>query len=809
MKTKNRILILSMVAIALQVQASGMAFKAADAVVVVNWATAKTSTKPNGGVRWYGIALSGLTNALAKVTGVEPKVYEEGREPSGANAAIYLGDTAAAKAAGIDGSGMRNGDWRVKTVPRRAYIYGKTGMSTVYAVTEFVERYCGYLFLSPDLKDPYTFDPQLSIPVGDVTVRPGIYVRRIYTGTMNMRRFPTMAGKWYEWEARRRGNYSDEIEPQFRFGPVPGWCHSIHNYLPPEKYFKEHPELYSMNPHGQRTGKRDAGSQICYTNPKTREIVLEHLMKFIADDRAKNPDNPPGYYDMTQMDNSSFLCLCPECRKVIAKYNRKPGGHAEGGDAGLQLEFVNYMARKVREKYPDVMLRVFAYVSTECPPKPGTIAVDPNVIIFWCDLYSCSDHTLPLVTNGHYNEKHAAEIKEWLSLTKNFHLWDYVLTAAAFPEVAVDAVAADARLFRDHGLSYVFMETDYRDDPQPFHLLDCYAMSEHYLDPSANVDETVRRYCRCYGSAAPEMERAIGFLRKIELEKPAASEMEWHSRKLPWRNPTDMARFAKLAEAAHAKADDPVSRARIAEVLASAYKSLMTSMKADPSAKKHMAAAGGKYRKYMLEYLADGFVEPRFVDKRRVQVDEELEVLTLKFDDKPAELAGVPEDELVYIDYHAAPTWRRKPDPKSSTGNAMTRTKSGADLKGGYPISCGLYDFHEKKPILPCFSLTPELLPPDGEYHWVKIGRMRLGRVTSFWFPWSWIALATMSDYYIVSDGAADDPNRYDMWVSMRVGGPLFVKGSTEEDAIYLDRILLRRVNGDGGDNLKKNEGGK
>ena len=129
-----------MVAIALQVQASGMAFKAADAVVVVNWATAKTSTKLNGGVRWYGIALSGLTNALAKVTGVEPKVYEEGREPSGANAAIYLGDTAAAKAAGIDGKGMRNGDWRVKTVQRRAYIYGKTGMSTVYAVTEFVER---------------------------------------------------------------------------------------------------------------------------------------------------------------------------------------------------------------------------------------------------------------------------------------------------------------------------------------------------------------------------------------------------------------------------------------------------------------------------------------------------------------------------------------------------------------------------------------------------------------------------------------------------------------------------------------------
>ena len=46
------------------------AFKASDAIVVVNWDTAKTDL----GRRWYGIALSGLTNALAKVTGVEPKV---------------------------------------------------------------------------------------------------------------------------------------------------------------------------------------------------------------------------------------------------------------------------------------------------------------------------------------------------------------------------------------------------------------------------------------------------------------------------------------------------------------------------------------------------------------------------------------------------------------------------------------------------------------------------------------------------------------------------------------------------------------
>ena len=38
---------------------------------------------------------------------------------------------------------------------------------------------------------------------------------------------------------------------------------------------------------------------------------------------------------------------------------------------------------------------------------------------------------------------------------------------ADFPEVNVDAIAADARLFRDMGVKRLFMECEYRD--QPFH----------------------------------------------------------------------------------------------------------------------------------------------------------------------------------------------------------------------------------------------------------------------------------------------------------------------------------------------------
>lgn len=760
------------------------AFRASEAMVVVNETTAKTQQ----GKRWYGIALDGLTNALAKVTGVVPAVYGEGDEPHDVPA-IYLGESRAARAAGITGAGLRNGDWRVKTAPGKAFLFGKTGMASVYAVTEFVERYCGYLFLSPAGHDPYVRKPSLAIPVGDVTVRPPIYVRRILTGTMKPNKYPTLAGKWYEWEARRRGNYTDEIEPQYMYAPSGGWCHSIFNYLPPEKHFKDHPEWFSMGFDGKRRAVRDSSSQICYTNPEARQKVLEHLLEIIADDRAKNPTGYPGVYDLTQMDNTSFMCLCPECKKVIAKYNRKEGGHAEGGDAGLQLEFVNDLARKVRTVYPDVMLRVFAYVSTECPPKPGTIAVESNVVIFWCDLYSTCDHTLPLDTPGHYNTAHADILGEWLSLTKNVQVWDYMLGTDDYPEVAVDAIAADARFFAKRGLPYVFMETDYR--RQPFFLLDCFVMSEHYLHPNADIDKTVRRFCRLYGKGARGMEKAIAFLRRQTKEHPADTPMSWHSRMMPWKNNRNMVEFARFCAQAHDCETNPVRRAFMAEPIAAAEKARLKLLRNSPG--RDLMDAGKAYRRWKCEALAYSLVEPRDLQQALASVDEEVEALTLKFDDVPAELAAVPESELVYIDYLSAPVWRRCPDPVSSRGHAMVRAKKDKDFEKGYPVSCGLYDFYEKETI-GNYQLTVEQLPPDGKYHWVRIGRMRLGRITSFWFPWSWSALATLSDYYIAADGAERDPNRYDMWVSMRVAGPRFVPGSTDENAIFLDRILLRRI---------------
>ena len=82
--------------------AAEAAFRAADAIVVWNPGTGINEA----GRKLTKAALGDLTNALAKVTGTVPAVYAEGEEPSDAKAAIYLGDTKAARRAGCTDARM-------------------------------------------------------------------------------------------------------------------------------------------------------------------------------------------------------------------------------------------------------------------------------------------------------------------------------------------------------------------------------------------------------------------------------------------------------------------------------------------------------------------------------------------------------------------------------------------------------------------------------------------------------------------------------------------------------------------------------
>ena len=776
---------------------------AGEAVQAVRLADCAVVWNPETGFARHGkgrcvAALNDFTNMMAKVTGKTPAVYEEGREPSDLAAAIYLGRTKAAAEAGCVPDGLRRGDWRIKSVPGRVFIYAISGMGLDYAASDFAERFCGYHYLTPEGDDPFDFNPALEIPVADMTVKPAIYNANVYTAT---------GGIWKRWSARRRLSFTDELEgccrESYEVRDVNGktrTCHTSFCYLPPEKFFKDHPEYYSM-----LDGKRQYKpvGQLCMTNPDVRRLCLDKLLSFIAEDRRKYPGNYPLVYDFTQQDDVSVMCECPECRNAVARYTRGlMEGHGEnynGGDAGLQLEFINWIADEVAKKYPDVLIRTFAYVSTEIPPRPGTIKPAENVMIWWCDLYGNSEHLRP-ITDGPFNFKQAEILKEWLGIARHVQVWDYMLYGGSFtgdfPEFSPDAIKADAKFFAEKGLVDMFMETERKGVmQQPFFELNYYLLSRLYTNPDEDVDRLIRTYCRVYGNGADGMFKALQFLRTIENANPAKSPREWHQRILPWRTRENWEKFRALVKSAYAAERPGKARARMARVLSSVSRELVRIYGQIPSATAELAEAKNGYLAYSLEY-ANAAVMPEPARKKMLKdVQTEFELFNLKFKDVPPEVADAPDSEIRCADYHrfsGSPNGRRIDDPDSETGQAFAWKLGKPDSEHrGFPVPCGIYDGRTKKSCV--FKITSEMAATDEKYHWIRLGKGWVGPEGLFWIPGDWHMSFRFGDWYILRDGLAVDPNWYDVYLSVKFTGPVYVPGSQKPNGIWIDRLLLRR----------------
>jgi len=781
---------------ALAVRGAAVSVKIAEAAVVWN---------PETGFARYGkgrcqMALAGFTNMIDKVTGRVPAVYVEGQEPADLVSVIYFGNTKAARAAGCDAQELRRGDWRIKSVPGKVFIFANSGMGLAYAAADFAERHCGYYYLTPEGDDPYDFNPALTIPVGDITVKPAIYNAKVYTA---------VGGTWNRWAINRRLSSTDEMEGQHRdsyevrdFTGRTRTCHTSFCYLPPEKHFKDHPEYYSLI-----KGKRQYTpvGQLCMSNEEVKRLCLEQLLTFIAEDRRKYPDNYPLVYDFTQQDNMSFMCECPECKKIIDKYKRTSGDKNRtdnywGGDAGLQLEFINWIADRVAEKYPDVLIRTFAYVSTETPPKPGTIKPSPNVCIWWCDLYGESEHLRP-ITAKPFNYKRGEQIREWLQLAKSVQVWDYMLYGGShsgdFPEFAPDAIKADAKFFAENGLDDLFMESERSGImPQPFYGLNYYLMSKLYTDPDEDVDALIKTYCRVYGKGAAKMYEALQFLRRIEIENPAQTPGEWHQRVLPWRTRANGEAFRALVKSAYDQEGPGAARARMARVLSSVSRDLVRTLGQIPSAAAELKTAKKDFADYSFEYAKTASMTDQERKKMLADIQTEVELFDLKFKNIPKEVEGVPEDEIKCADYHrfsGSPNGKRMDDPDSETGKAFVWKYGKPDAEHmGFPVSCGVYDGARKKNC--AFKITAEMAGTDEQYHWIKLGKGWVGPQGMFWIPHDWHMSFRFADWHILCDGLPSDPNWYDVYLSAKFTGPAYVPGSTRPNGIWIDRLLLRRT---------------
>jgi hypothetical protein len=172
----------------------------------------------------------------------------------------------------------------------------------------------------------------------------------------------------------------------------------------------------------------------------------------------------------------------------------------------------------------------------------------------------------------------------------------------------------------------------------------------------------------------------------------------------------------------------------------------------------------------------------------REDLKKEMECLSVSFP-LPERFKNLSSEDVIDLPYVKL-SWSKE-DPEATGGKAVYfNLKDRAPYREKEPApTFFLYDGPSKRSGP---TLEIKDIPTDEKYHLYKMGLFALGRDTIICGHWSWIMnCAWLAPQYVNADGMKDNPNEWDVYISVKVTGPVYVPGSTNENALWLDRVIL------------------
>ncbi|MCX6633596.1 MAG: DUF4838 domain-containing protein [Acidobacteria bacterium] len=363
----------------------------------------------------------------------------------------------------------------LKTVGRNLVIAGGRERGTMYGVYTFLDR-LGCRWFTPQVsripkRASITIDPM------NETQRPAFEYREVF--------FTEAWDK--DWSARNRLNgqshhLDESTGGRIRYYP---FVHSFNQMIPPAKYFREHPEYFSLID-GQRRAER---SQLCLTNPDVLRLGVEAVREWIR----QHPEAT--IFSVSQNDWTGW-CECDRCRRVEEE---------EGGvHSGPLIRFVNSLAEEIEKTHPGKLIDTLAYWYTERPPK--LTRPRPNVRIRLCPIGACQAHPYEQCP---YNRLFVDILKEWSKQTDRLYVWHYNTNFSHYllPFPDFDELAADIPMYRRNGVVGLFLEGAYAPGGGGENAeLRSYVMARLLWNPAAEVNREIDDFLEaCYGPAAKPM----------------------------------------------------------------------------------------------------------------------------------------------------------------------------------------------------------------------------------------------------------------------------------------------------------------
>ena len=268
-----------------------------------------------------------------------------------------------------------------------------------------------------------------------------------------------------------------------------GFVHTFNRLIPPEKYFKDHPEWFSEID-GKRTYKR---AQLCLTNEEMREELVKNLKE-----RLRN--NPAATIASVSQNDWQGNCQCSKCSAIEKE---------EGSPAGLMLRFVNAVAEDIEKEFPNVAISTLAYQYTRKPPK--ITKPRHNVIVRLCSI-ECS-FCKPL--SDERNKEFRDDIVGWSKICNRLYIWDYTTNFRhhIMPHPNLRVLGPNVKFFVENNVKGVFEQGAYTTYGAEMAELRAWILAKLLWEPTRDgqelIDEFIAGY---YGHAGPHIKAYLNVI---------------------------------------------------------------------------------------------------------------------------------------------------------------------------------------------------------------------------------------------------------------------------------------------------------
>ena len=266
---------------------------------------------------------------------------------------VFVGETAAAKAAGIETSQLPAWTYVWKTAGKNVLIAGRDyltpkrqprgtqscSLGTVKGMADFMRRFGSTRFLAPGGLTGIEFLPTSPIAVPD---------------DLSLRKEPMLAFNGEERPvtdaARIALNFLNDVASEY-------FAHTHEIAVPADKYAEKHPEYFALvqgkrireHEHPWQKGVMVKEPHLCYSNKDVQELIYQDMLRSFD----------AGYPAYLSLQADGFQpCTCQECKGLF-----------QTADWGEKLWLLNKRwAERLLKDRPGKVLVVTAYTVTGKPP---------------------------------------------------------------------------------------------------------------------------------------------------------------------------------------------------------------------------------------------------------------------------------------------------------------------------------------------------------------------------------------------------------------------------------------------------------